>query len=743
MGKAKRRKQHKDAHRAASLLDDDSEAFQNKLDDIHVRDITREKDDSRSTYEDSSKYQSEIKELKPITEEARPYELLMSTLGSSKSGSLASLLKKRKFEESAASQPVEKKQKKEHAKVAKEEEESEGESVVEEEEEEAADWTEEKKQLAAAAKADSEKALKKAEKTDYEVPQGEEEEEKEKNEVAIALTEGEAETDTYRLQYDRNISEEDINVSTTWNELETSSTFGRVFSNKITKLPEPVPNFNYNVKQRIVIPWNHYVTKNFLPRKKSKKNDVNNLILTSLQSQLFPIINNYHDVLMTNQNYKNSHEIQSLYTLHVLNHVMKIRDRVIRNNSRLAQPNVDPDLELRDQGFTRPRVLVLLPTRNACWEFVERMLKFTPKIQSDRVAHKRKFHDEFYNETTINKARKPEDFTARFKGNNDDNFRLGIAFTHQYCRLYSEFNHSDIIVASPLGLKLSIEGNNGDVDFLSSIEVVVVDSAENTLMQNWDHLSFLFKNCNTMPKEYHGVDVTRIRMSFIDTFGKHLRQTLIFSEVNHVLVNNLFNKFCFNISGKVKLLKSSNSGTVCQVLPQVKQLFQRLDVNSPTEVDDARFNYFCSHVYPNLITDLQQGVMIFIPSYLDFVRVRNFMRVRRKKGDVDFVQCCEYTPPNHVSRNRAYFESGRRDFMLFTERFHFFNRYSIKGIKKIVFYSLPTFPQFYPEMLNLLPDGGTCLSLFTKFDLYQLEPIVGQKRSSLLLTAEKTHHLLQ
>lgn len=104
------------------------------------------------------------------------------------------------------------------------------------------------------------------------------------------------------------------------------------------------------------------------------------------------------------------------------------------------------------------------------------------------------------------------------------------------------------------------------------------------------------------------------------------------------------------------------------------------------------------NVYPHLVTDLQQGVLIFIPSYLDFVRVRNFMRVRRKKGDVDFVQCCEYTKSNQVVRNRAYFANGTRDFMLYTERFHFFHRYVIKGIKKIVFYSLPSYPEFYPEV---------------------------------------------
>ena len=41
--------------------------------------------------------------------------------------------------------------------------------------------------------------------------------------------------------------------------------------------------------------------------------------------------------------------------------------------------------------------------------------------------------------------------------------------------------------------------------------------------------------------------------------------------------------------------------------------------------------------------------------------------------------------------------------MLFTERFHFFNRYAIRGIQKIIFYSPPQFPHFYPEVPPVFP----------------------------------------
>ena len=60
-------------------------------------------------------------------------------------------------------------------------------------------------------------------------------------------------------------------------------------------------------------------------------------------------------------------------------------------------------------------------------------------------------------------------------------------------RLFVDFYDADVIVASPLGLATLLADSRAaaaaeSADFLSSIEICVVDRADVMLMQNWTHV---------------------------------------------------------------------------------------------------------------------------------------------------------------------------------------------------------------------------------------------------------------
>lgn len=65
-------------------------------------------------------------------------------------------------------------------------------------------------------------------------------------------------------------------------------------------------------------------------------------------------------------------------------------------------------------------------------------------------------------------------------GNVDDCFRIGIALAKKSLKLYTSFDESDILLCSPLGLRMIVgdsEESHQERDFLSSIEVLIVDRA--------------------------------------------------------------------------------------------------------------------------------------------------------------------------------------------------------------------------------------------------------------------------
>ncbi|KAJ6666953.1 hypothetical protein lerEdw1_018955 [Lerista edwardsae] len=470
---------------------------------------------------------------------------------------------------------------------------------------------------------------------------------------------------------------------------------------------------------------------------------------TPLQRELFCIMNSYKDLFYPERTaLRNGEEVRHVYCLHALNHVLKANAQVLGNNAkrRDQKPGADEDA-FRDQGFTRPKVLIVVPFRESALRVVQLFISFLEAASQKKidVSNKKRFKGEFGSlpDEKPPNLKRPEDYEAVFAGNIDDHFRIGLAVLQKSIRLYAPFYSSDIIIASPLGLRTIIgaEGEQKrDYDFLSSIEILIMDEADIYLMQNWEHVLHLMNHINLLPLESHGVDFSRVRMFSLNNWSKYYRQTLLFGALQNPQINSIFNKHCFNYRGQVAVRNVPVTGSISHVVVQLPHVFRKLEAENSVSVIDARFNFFTDKVLPEYRDAVMSHTLIYIPSYFDYVRLRNYF----KKEDLSFMPICEYTNRAGISRARQFFLKGQKQFLIFTERFHFYKRYSIRGIKNLIFYELPTYPHFYSEVCNMMKLAAsgeeatlTCTVLYSKYDAQKLAAVVGVERAAQMLHSSK------
>lgn len=442
-------------------------------------------------------------------------------------------------------------------------------------------------------------------------------------------------------------------------------------------------------------------------------------------------------------------DLRKINCLHSLNHIFKTRDKVIKDNARIAATNGTEDIEFRDQGFTRPKVLIILPTRESCVKYIDTIVAFAEPEQQE---NKKRFQDSYIITDDRFSGNKPEDFTELFGGNDDDMFRIGLKFTRKTVKYFAQFYNSDIILASPLGLRMALgtEGSKKkDYDFLSSIEIVIADQADALAMQNWEHMEYIFEHLNLQPKEAHGCDFSRVRTWYLDNNAKFLRQTILITAFNFPSFNRFYTNHMLNVAGKVKYHKYYE-GVILDLGIQLRQRFSRYETTSTVADPDERFNYFTTAVVPYLTKNTKEsderkdGLLIYLPLYADFVRVRNYLSTSPDAQSISFGSISEYTTVQDVARARSHFSTGRHSVLLYTERAHHFRRYHIKGVKAVVMYGLPENPSFYKEVvggflgssiISATTDSGSAYvrSLFSRLDILKLERVVGTKRFPTLL----------
>ena len=97
------------------------------------------------------------------------------------------------------------------------------------------------------------------------------------------------------------------------------------------------------------------------------------------------------------------------------------------------------DFEAKDQGYTRAKILILVPFKRNVADIVNEIVMQYNNNRWKRVINKKKFKQEYQ-----------EGLEDEF----NDNVKMGIQINQGSIKLFTGFFDSDIIIASPLGLRL-------------------------------------------------------------------------------------------------------------------------------------------------------------------------------------------------------------------------------------------------------------------------------------------------
>ncbi|KAL0219077.1 hypothetical protein P9112_004730 [Eukaryota sp. TZLM1-RC] len=455
---------------------------------------------------------------------------------------------------------------------------------------------------------------------------------------------------------------------------------------------------------------------------------------TTIINSLF----NYSDVLYTSRSHVGKLEDPLLYgtLLHITNHILKLQARIEAHNLKIKQELPGP---FPDQGFTRPSVLILCPFRSHVYKMVNYLFEIFPNIKE--IGNKKRFLEEFgalgtddgYGDVM---EKKPEDWNQIFYGNVDDCFVLPVSFAFKQIKLFSSFIKADVIFASPLGLKMIIK-KEGDFSFLSSLSMVFVDAVDVIFHQNWEHLTSILGQVNQIPKKLsETTDISRLWPVFQDGKPHVARQTILYSHLNFPLLMNLFKKSS-NMNGKVSFSKEPNA-IISKLNNGGSQTFLRISNCSRANEIDNRFKILLSTVLPRLLVQ-KKRIVIFVSDYLTFTLAKQ----RLKKEQLHFYPICEYDKKSTIDRARTYFAKDQEGvILLLSGRFYFYQRLKIINSHHIVFFDLPYYPIHYPFLINGSSENSST-TIFSKFDGYFLENIVGSREAVSMINSDQTTFIVQ
>jgi U3 small nucleolar RNA-associated protein 25 len=432
-------------------------------------------------------------------------------------------------------------------------------------------------------------------------------------------------------------------------------------------------------------------------------------------NQLFPALLDYRDFVVATDSVD---RFRRLAAVHVVNHIYNDL------SARKASPG------RRDGTFTPTTVLVICPYRLQAFQFISEILSVLPDSIDDspfEVEHADRLTAE-YSVAEVPKylvRSKPSDWLSIFGGHLDAEFKMGVRFFEHKVSLFQQMAKSQLVIASPLGLFLHDEG----ADFMSSVEILVLDCLDALIMQPWDRLAALVSRLNGFPQTVAETNWDRIRLYCADKNHAQMRQNIAYGSVITPEVHSLFASFP-NLRGGLMVRPLLYAAAA---LPG-GATFKKLIAGNVQAIGEVVGGFFADRLVAQIKQwrskppeEAKRTVLYFVSS-LRFLQARKVL----EDNNVAFLEMGDDAHEADGKRMRRGYRQDPNAVLLITERFFFHYRLQPGEVGRAVFMQPPTFHNFIGEIAGT----GEVTVYFTEFDGMALERIVGSHTLPRVLSSE-------
>jgi hypothetical protein len=402
-------------------------------------------------------------------------------------------------------------------------------------------------------------------------------------------------------------------------------------------------------------------------------------------------------------------------------------------------------------------------------------------LKPEEVGNLENFDEEFKDQDVRNEhAKNWEDWRRElFKGHYDDanydDFIIGVSFTHgkmriQFPKTASALCAVDVVIGSPLALsrvaandrkalrlkekQLEEEENSEEtkeepqlpiMDFLSAIEILVIDRVDALAMQNLENCRDIVQAVNAQAVACISADINRIEEKFHSPqTAKAQRQTVLLAGSTR----SAHFASSFGLRSKFVEISEPYAGIALKKALKQKikqQFFIRVPIDNEAERQQKLLNHFKQLFWKEVGNEIKQLVIVVADSH-DLAPLQEFFE------DEGLVDCflTELTLSDIAGKRRKQMKQTLRAFregeirtIVVTQRLLWYQRIRITGAKHVLFLGCPTTDSIYADVLADVVDPYRCTStcLFTANEKLALERIVGSDNLSKLVSDQPLHEM--